>query len=224
MRWRRLANCKTLAAKGNDCMILRSVEFVTSAVTASQYPVTGFPEVAFVGRSNVGKSSLLNKLVNRRHMARTSASPGKTQLINFFVINDTFYLVDLPGYGYAKVSKEKQATWGPMAEAYMQQRETLKLVIQLIDIRHDPTREDLNMYQWLTHFGRPPLIVTTKADKLSRGAVIKNTKVVRTAFGLASDAPLVVTSSGTGLGIEDLWSNIERVVALGSEPRQLGQP
>lgn len=193
-------------------MILRSVEFVTSAVRPAQYPETGIPEVAFVGRSNVGKSSLLNKLVNRRHMARTSSQPGKTQLINFFAINDSFYLVDLPGYGYAKVSKELQASWAPMAEAYLQRRDTLCLVIQLLDLRHEPTQNDRQMYAWLSHFGRPPLIVATKADKLSRAAQAKNARVIRQGLSLASDVPMVMTSSDTGFGMEALWEQIERAV------------
>lgn len=192
-------------------MIIRTSEFVTSAVKAEQFPVTGYPEVAFVGRSNVGKSSLLNKLVNRRHLARTSGQPGKTQLINFFIINEQIHLVDLPGYGYAKVSKEQQSTWAPMIESYLQRRSQLCLVIQLIDLRHDPTRDDRQMHAWLTHIGLPPLIVTTKADKLSRGAQAKQTRIVRSVLELPEDAPLVVTSSSTGAGIELLWDEIERV-------------
>lgn len=193
-------------------LLIRSVEFVTSAVRPAQYPSTGIPEVAFVGRSNVGKSSLLNKLVNRRHMARTSSQPGKTQLINFFAINDAFYLVDLPGYGYAKVSKELQATWAPMAEAYLQRRETLCLVIQLIDLRHEPTKNDRQMYEWLSHFGRPPLLVATKADKLSRAAQAKNARVIRQGLQLADPAALVLTSADTGFGMEELWTHIETAV------------
>ncbi|MCY0875080.1 MAG: ribosome biogenesis GTP-binding protein YihA/YsxC [Firmicutes bacterium] len=198
-------------------MLIRSVEFITSAVRPAQYPDTGIPEVAFVGRSNVGKSSLLNKLVNRRHMARTSGQPGKTQLINFFAINEAFYLVDLPGYGYAKVSKDLQATWAPMAEAYLQRRETLRLVIQLVDLRHEPTLNDRQMYTWLSHFGRPPLIVATKADKLSRAAQSKNARVIRQVMDLPGDAPMVITSSGTGYGMDELWGHIEQVVHEGTD-------
>ncbi len=161
-----------------------------------------------MGRSNVGKSSLLNKLLNRRHLARISSQPGKTQLINFYHINEQFYLVDLPGYGYAKVSKEVQATWGPMIERYLIERTPLALIVQLIDIRHPPSRDDEVMYNWLAHIGRPCLIVATKADKISRGAHDKHRKVIRTALELPAADRIILSSADTGLGIEEIWNAI----------------
>lgn len=198
-------------------MIIRSAEFVTSAVRAEQYPTTGFPEVAFVGRSNVGKSSLLNKLVNRRQLARTSGHPGKTQLINFFSINESLHLVDLPGYGYARVSKQQQATWGPMVETYLQRRSQLRLVVQLIDLRHEPSREDKQMNEWLRHFGVPLLVVTTKADKLSRTERDKQERMIRRELQISAPEALIVTSAGKGTGIEDVWNVIESYTVPGPE-------
>lgn len=186
-------------------MIIRSATFLTSAVRLDQCPVDGEPEIAFVGRSNVGKSSLLNKLLNRRHLVRISSSPGKTQLINFFHINEQFFLVDLPGYGYAKVSKDVQATWGPMIERYLIERTPLALVVQLVDIRHPPSREDALMHEWLAHIGRPCLIVATKADKISRGVHEKHRKVIRTVLKLSDTDRIILSSAEKGLGIAELW-------------------
>lgn len=154
------------------------------------------------------KSSLLNKLLNRRHLARISSQPGKTQLINFYHINEQFYLVDLPGYGYAKVSKEVQATWGPMIERYLIERTPLALIVQLIDIRHPPSRDDEVMHNWLAHIGRPCLIVATKADKISRGAHEKHRRVIRTALELPAADRIILSSADTGLGIEEIWDAI----------------
>ncbi|MHB1627964.1 MAG: ribosome biogenesis GTP-binding protein YihA/YsxC [Bacilli bacterium] len=189
-------------------VIIRSATFLTSAVRLDQCPADGKPEIAFVGRSNVGKSSLLNKLLNRRHLARISGQPGKTQLINFFHINEQFYLVDLPGYGYAKVSKEVQATWGPMIERYLIERTPLALVVHLIDIRHAPSREDELMHNWLAHIDRPRLIVATKADKISRGVHEKQRKMIRTALKLQAAERIILTSADTGAGIEETWDAI----------------
>ncbi len=194
-------------------VIIRSATFLTSAVRLDQCPAEGNPEIAFVGRSNVGKSSLLNKLLNRRHLARISSQPGKTQLINFFHINEQFYLVDLPGYGYAKVSKEVQATWGPMIESYLIERTPLALIVQLIDIRHPPSREDGLMHNWLAHIGRPCLIVATKADKISRGAHEKQRKMIRTALKLQASDRIILTSAETGAGIEETWDAIAAYIS-----------
>ncbi|MHB1683729.1 MAG: ribosome biogenesis GTP-binding protein YihA/YsxC [Bacilli bacterium] len=189
-------------------MIIRSATFLTSAVRLDQCPVDGEPEIAFVGRSNVGKSSLLNKLLNRRHLVRISSSPGKTQLINFFHINEQFYLVDFPGYGYAKVSKDVQATWGPMIERYLIERTPLALVVQLVDIRHPPSREDALMHEWLAYIGRPCLIVATKADKISRGVHEKHCKVIRTVLKLSDTDKIILSSAEKGLGIAELWDSL----------------
>lgn len=188
-------------------MIVRSAEFVISAVKQSQYPEGGMREIALIGRSNVGKSSLLNKLLGRRHLARTSSQPGKTQTINFFRINDQFFLVDLPGYGYAKVAKTVKDAWGPMLEEYFMKRSELALVLVLVDLRHPPTKLDVAMIEWLRHIDRPFLIVATKADKLSRGGQAKNAAMIVKELGVSAST-LIMTSAETGLGIEKVWESI----------------
>lgn len=163
-----------------------------------------------MGRSNVGKSSLINKLLNRRHLARTSGQPGKTQTINFFLINDAFYLVDLPGYGYAKVSKDVRAAWGPMTLKYLQGRTMLRLASQLVDLRHPPSREDCAMNEWLFYQGIPHLVVATKADKVARSHLSKYHGVIHKDLKMAdTGAEFVATSAGTGYGLDDLWQKVE---------------
>ena len=193
-------------------MIVKTTEFVISAVRQDQYPLGGEREIAFVGRSNVGKSSLINKLLGRRRLAHTSSQPGKTQTINFYHINEAFYFVDLPGYGYAKVAKELKNTWGTMIEEYFLQRPNLSLVLMLVDLRHAPTKLDVAMAEWLHHIGRPFLIVSTKADKLSHAAQTKNASVIRKGLGV-DGATFIATSAETGYGIDLVWSRIE--LALG---------
>src|SRR6185312_556594 len=149
-------------------MKVNNVEFVTSAVKPEQYPDEGLPEFALAGRSNVGKSSFINKLINRKSLARTSSKPGKTQTLNFYKINGSFYFVDVPGYGYAKVSKKEREKWGKMMEEYFQTRETLKVVVLLTDIRHKPTTDDIQMYQYLKYFDLPVVVVATKLDKVPK--------------------------------------------------------
>jgi GTP-binding protein len=192
-------------------MIVKSAEFVTSAVKPSQYPEALYPEAAFAGRSNVGKSSLINTLVNRKRLVKTSATPGRTQLINFFTVNDRFSLVDLPGYGYAKVPVSVTRNWGPMIETYLKGRETLKAVVLIMDVRRIPGIEEQNFIDWLKLYQRKPVLVLTKADKLSKSAQKKQ----RQAIGIALDvneAELILFSAKTRLGKPEVWSAIERTV------------
>ena len=160
-------------------MIIKSSEFIISAVKRNQYPVDNRVEIAFVGRSNVGKSSIINALTNRKKLAKVSQTPGKTKLINFFLINNDFYLVDLPGYGYAKVSKKEQESWGRTIETYLTGREELKRVVLLVDSRHKPTADDITMYNWIKHFGYECVVIATKADKISRGQYQKHMSIIR---------------------------------------------
>ena len=165
-------------------MIVKSAEFVTSAVNPSQYPGALHPEAAFAGRSNVGKSSLINTLVNRKRLVKTSSTPGRTQLINFFSVNDTLSLVDLPGYGYAKVPPSVRRTWGPMIETYLKERATLKAVVLILDVRRIPGIEEQNFIDWLERYQRKTILVLTKADKLSKTAQKKNRQAVAAALGV----------------------------------------
>ncbi|MFC0212633.1 ribosome biogenesis GTP-binding protein YihA/YsxC [Paenibacillus chartarius] len=187
-------------------------EFIISAVGPSQYPQDALPEVALAGRSNVGKSSLINKMINRRNLARTSSQPGKTQTLNYYRINDDLYFVDLPGYGYAKVSQEQRRKWGQFIEEYLTGREPLKLLLLLIDARHEPTKDDVLMYEWVRHFELPLVVVATKADKLPKSQWQKNVKIVKETLGMPKDAPFVLFSSETGMGKEELWSLIESAI------------
>ncbi|SFG76120.1 GTP-binding protein [Desulfotomaculum arcticum] len=198
-------------------MKITSADFATSAVKLEQCPAGSYPEVALAGRSNVGKSSLLNSLINRKRLARTSNTPGRTQLINFFLINDSFYLVDLPGYGFAKVPARVKAEWGKMVEGYLSQRKQLRGVVQLVDIRHAPTADDLQMYNWLKHYGIPAVVVATKADKISRGRSKQNLAVVRKTMSLNEEDPLLLFSAVTGQGKDEIWKVIgEWVQQVGS--------
>ncbi len=190
-------------------MIVKASEFVTSAVKPSQYPEALHPEVAFAGRSNVGKSSLINTLVNRKRLVKTSATPGRTQLINFFVVNDRLSLVDLPGYGYAKVPAAVTRTWGPMVETYLKGRETLKAVVLIMDIRRIPGVEEQNFIDWLALYHRTPILVLTKADKLSKSDQKKQRQAIGNALGV-EDATLITFSAKTRLGKPEVWSAIER--------------
>ncbi len=186
-------------------MRIISADYIISAPGPKQYPEGEQPEIAFAGRSNVGKSSLINKLVNRRGLARTSGSPGKTRLLNFYWINKDFYFVDLPGYGFAKVAKDVKAQWGKMIEGYLRERENLRAVVHLIDIRHAPSKEDVEMHQWLIHYEIPTIIVVTKADKITRGKWQKHTKLICESLGALPDTPVVIFSSLTGQGKDQVW-------------------
>ncbi|MFL6374492.1 MAG: ribosome biogenesis GTP-binding protein YihA/YsxC [Pyrinomonadaceae bacterium] len=194
-------------------MKITSADFVKSAFNRSHWVADGRPEVAFLGRSNVGKSSLINSLLARRALARTSNTPGRTQSINFFLINDRFYFADLPGYGYAKVSKTMRQDWGKMAEEYLADREELVLCIQLIDARHEPTKLDQQLNEWLLHHQKPHLVVATKSDKLSRTELQKTLNVIKRTF---TDSAVVAYSSQTSMGRDELWSRILEAVDRGT--------
>ena len=186
-------------------MKVTSAEFKKSAFNQTHWTSDGLPEIAFLGRSNVGKSSLLNSLLQRKGLARTSNTPGRTQSINFFLVNEAFYFTDLPGYGYARVSKTMRADWGTMAEEYLSQRAELKLSIQLIDSRHKPTALDLQLNEWLVYHGKNHLVVATKADKLSNNQLQKNVREIENAL---PSSRVLAYSSETGKGRDALWREI----------------
>lgn len=198
-------------------MKIIKAEYTVSAVKAEQYPQDGRPEIAFAGRSNVGKSSLINTLVQRKNLARTSSQPGKTQTINFYNVNDLLYLVDLPGYGFARVSRAERERWGRFIEAYLNQRRELVAVVLLVDIRHPPTRDDVMMYDWLCYFSKPTLVVATKADKISRGQWAKHLKVIRNELGLKPEHQLLPFSAETRQGREEVWDWLARAAGITEE-------
>lgn len=189
-------------------MMIKQAEFVTSVMHLKQLPEESLPEIALAGRSNVGKSSLINRMLNRKAIAKTSATPGKTQMLNYYRINDAIFFVDFPGYGYAKVSKTQRRHWGGIIEKYLLERKALKLILQLIDVRHPPTKDDIAMFEWLMHYGLPICIVATKADKLPRSKVQQHLKVIRETLSMPGDMPLILFSSETGHGRDALWTCI----------------
>ncbi|MTI81547.1 MAG: YihA family ribosome biogenesis GTP-binding protein [Firmicutes bacterium] len=193
-------------------MKIVSASFVTSAVDDSGYPKSKLPEVAFAGRSNVGKSSLINMLVNHKGLARTSKSPGRTQLINFFLINEQFHLVDLPGYGFAKVPEKVRLKWGQMIENYLSKRENLRGVVMLVDARHDPTKLDHQMYQWVCHYDKPAVIAVTKTDKLSKNQSIKQLASIKRQLNVKPEHQLVATSATTRAGRNELLKAIDNLI------------
>ena len=199
-------------------MKITSAEFIKSAVKPEQYPKTGMPEIAFTGRSNVGKSSLINTLLGRKKLAQTSATPGKTRLINFFTVNEKLSFVDLPGYGFAKVSRAEQEKWGPMIETYLGERVTLRLVVSILDIRHDPTQQDRDLIEWLRHYGRTHLIVLTKSDKISRGEAMRRRRQIVASLGLDADEAPLLFSAQTGEGKGEIWKAIQQVLLRKEEP------
>ncbi|TAA68173.1 ribosome biogenesis GTP-binding protein YihA/YsxC [Planococcus salinarum] len=190
-------------------MKVNNVELVISAVRPDQYPEDGLPEFALAGRSNVGKSSFINKMIGRKSMARISSKPGKTQTLNFYKIEEKLFYVDVPGYGYAKVSKSEREAWGKMIERYITDREPLRAVIQIVDLRHPPSRDDVAMYDFMKHFGIPCLIIATKADKIPKGKWDKHKKIVRDTLEMEKTDPLIIFSSETGLGKDEAWKEIE---------------
>ena len=196
-------------------MIIKKAEFITSAVRAKQYPPEGVPEIAFAGRSNVGKSSLINALLGRRRLVKVSSTPGKTRTINFFNINDGFRIVDLPGYGYAKVARSESEDWGKMMETYLSGREDLLRVIQLVDIRHAPSAQDKQMYEYLRYYGLSGTVVLTKADKLSRSEASKNVAMIKRELQLGPEDTVIPVSSQNGQGIDKLLDEIERLLGGG---------
>ena len=188
-------------------MIIKSAEFVTSAVKTAQYPSEALPEIAFAGRSNVGKSSLINTLVNRKHLVKTSSTPGRTQLINFFDINKNLTFVDLPGYGYAKVPVAVRKKWGPMIETYLSTRQTLKGVVIIMDIRRLPREEEQNLIHWLAHYSIASILVLTKTDKLSKTKLIKQQAAIVQALAVAKEE-VILFSAKTRRGKDAVWDAI----------------
>ena len=195
-------------------MIIRSLELETVCGITSTLPENTLLEIAFAGKSNVGKSSLINGLMNRKSFARTSATPGKTQTINFYNINQELYLVDLPGYGYAKVSEQEKKKWGQMIERYLHQSKQLRAVFLLIDIRHAPSANDKMMHDWILSQGYQPIIIATKLDKLKRSQVQKQVKVVRQGLGLSKDSILIPFSAVTKQGRDEIWDLAEEICGL----------
>ncbi|HBB15787.1 MAG TPA: YihA family ribosome biogenesis GTP-binding protein [Syntrophus sp. (in: bacteria)] len=195
-------------------MKVLSAEFVLSAKEPSHYPPASLPEIAFAGRSNVGKSSLINALLKRKGLARTSNTPGRTQEINFFSVNNRLYFIDLPGYGYAKVPEKIRNHWGPMIETYLSQRQTLRLVVLILDIRRDPSEEDRQLIGWLQHYRLPFLIVLTKIDKVSRNQRGDRQRRIDAELRLAPETPLISFSAKTGEGKDFLWREIRKVMLL----------
>lgn len=175
----------------------------------SHYPVDGKPEIAFAGKSNVGKSTLINAILGRKALARTSSAPGKTRTINFYNVNDEMYVVDLPGYGYAKAPKTEIAKWGKMIEEYLEERGELLAIILLIDIRHEPGKNDIMMYEWLKHYGYEIVVVATKSDKLNRSQLPKHLSVIRKTLGLRPEDKLIPFSGEKKTGVEELWAVLD---------------
>jgi GTP-binding protein len=194
-------------------MKIVSTEFVIGVARRDQLPDDGLPEIALAGRSNVGKSSLINRMVNRKNLARTSAQPGKTQQLNFYRVNGEMYFVDFPGYGYAKVSKAQREKWGRLIESYIRGRKQLKLQLLIVDLRHPPTGDDKLMYDWLRHYGIPTCVVATKADKVPRTRRQRHLRVVRETLGLDDGVPLVLFSAETGEGRDELWNIVRQAIA-----------
>ena len=193
-------------------MVIKHVALDLVCGITSTLPVNEVPEIAFAGKSNVGKSSLINALMNRKALARTSASPGKTQTINFYNVNHEMYLVDLPGYGYAKVSQSVKEQWGKMIERYLHQSKQLKAVFLLIDIRHKPSENDRNMYEWILHNGYEPIIIATKLDKLKRSQVPKQLKILREGLDLIPGTKIIPFSAQTKQGRDEIWNLAEQLL------------
>ncbi|WP_368489883.1 ribosome biogenesis GTP-binding protein YihA/YsxC [Clostridium sp. BJN0013] len=193
-------------------MEIKQAEFIISAVHPEQYPKDKRIEIAFVGRSNVGKSSLINALTNRKKLVKVSGTPGKTRLINFFLINNEFYFVDLPGYGYAKVSKTEKKSWGKVVEDYLRDREQLKRVILLLDCRHKPTNDDITMYKWLKYYNYHTNIVATKVDKVSKNQLFKNLKIIKDTLKPEAEDEILTFSSLNKQGKEEFLKVLESII------------
>ena len=190
-------------------MVIKNVNLETVCGITSKLPDHTLPEIAFAGKSNVGKSSLINALMNRKALARTSAKPGKTQTINFYNINEEMYLVDLPGYGYAKVSEQEKAQWGKLIERYLHGSKQLRAVFLLIDIRHEPSANDCQMYEWILHNGYEPIIIATKLDKLKRSQIQKHLKMIKEGLQLKKGSTVIPFSAETKQGRDEIWEVIE---------------
>ncbi len=193
-------------------MKIKSVNLERVCGPTSKLPANTLPEIAFAGKSNVGKSSLINTLINRKSYAKTSSTPGKTQTINFYNVNETFYLVDLPGYGFAHVPEEEKARWGELINRYLDTSKQLKAVFLLVDIRHDSTVGDQQMYEWIVSRGYEPIIIATKADKIKRSQIQKQVSTVRKGLGMPGNGTIIPFSAQTSLGKEEIWNNIEQFI------------
>lgn len=198
-------------------MVIKNVSLETVIGVTSKVPANAMPEIAFAGKSNVGKSSLINALMNRKSLARTSSQPGKTQTINFYNINNMLYFVDLPGYGYTKANVKEKEKWGKMVEKYLRQSKVLKAVFLLIDIRHDPSANDKMMYEWICANGFKPIIIATKSDKLNRNELPKHVKAVRDGLGLGKDAVVIPFSAQTKQGRDEIYGIIDGIIQPSGE-------
>lgn len=195
-------------------MVIKSVNLETVCGINSVIPENDRPEIAFAGKSNVGKSSLINSLLNRKSLAKTSSQPGKTQTINFYNINDIIYFVDLPGYGYAKTSAALRERWGKMVDRYLMKSKQLKMIFLLVDIRHEPSQNDKQMYEWIVYHGFEPVIIATKMDKINRSQISKHIKMIRESLGAGPDAKIFPFSSLTKQGRDEIWEHIKYVCGL----------
>ena len=193
-------------------MVIKNVNLETVCGITSTIPQNQLPEIAFAGKSNVGKSSLINALMNRKSLARTSAQPGKTQTINFYNINEAMYLVDLPGYGYAKVSVSEKIKWGKLIERYLHESKQLKCVFLLIDIRHDPSKNDQEMYDWIIHQGYNPVIIATKLDKINRSQIQKQVKAIRVGLGVVDGTVIIPFSATSKQGRDEIWEYMDTMI------------
>lgn len=212
-RKRRRGTCGVFRARSEESMIIKNVSLETVCGITSKLPENLHPEVAFAGKSNVGKSSLINALMNRKSLARTSSQPGKTQTINYYNINDAIYFVDLPGYGYAQVSEHVKAQWGKMIEDYLHGSKQLKAVFLLIDIRHAPSNNDCIMYDWIRKQGYDPIIIATKLDKIKRSQLQKQVKLIKTTLGAGTDTTVIPFSAETKQGREEIYAIVDRLIA-----------
>ena len=193
-------------------MVIKNVSLETVIGVTSKIPDNQLPEIAFAGKSNVGKSSLINALMNRKSLARTSAQPGKTQTINFYNINDELYFVDLPGYGYAKVSQQEKEKWGKMIEKYLHRSNVLQAVFLLVDIRHEPSANDRQMYEWILANGYHPIVIATKLDKINRSQIAKQVKLVKQGLGVDKDTIVIPFSAETKQGREEIYDLIDQLI------------
>lgn len=201
-------------------MVIKNVSLETVIGVTSKVPENQMMEIAFAGKSNVGKSSLINALMNRKSLARTSAQPGKTQTINFYNINDELYFVDLPGYGYARANLQEKLKWGKMVERYLQQSKVLKAIFLLIDIRHDPSQNDKQMYDWILSNGFHPIVIATKMDKLKRSQLAKHVKMVREGLGVDKETIVIPFSSETKQGRDEIYEIIDSLLEQNTKPQE----
>ena len=201
-------------------MVIKSVELEIVCGITSKIPDTDKAEIAFAGKSNVGKSSLINGLMNRKALARTSSQPGKTQTINYYNINNAMYLVDLPGYGYAKVSQKEKEKWGQMIENYLHTSKQLKAVFLLIDIRHEPSANDKQMYDWIVYQGYDPIIIATKLDKINRSQIQKHVKMLRTGLNVKPGTPIMPYSALTKQGRDEIWELMDSILGISEEKNE----